>query len=75
MTDALHMFTIYREPTGQPGKFSVRRFVVAPGQVSAGELIGSADTLPQARDLVPYPADTPVPAGPGDDPNIVETWM
>ncbi|MET0701695.1 MAG: hypothetical protein ABWY93_18750 [Mycobacterium sp.] len=74
---ALVMYTIYHRPTDWPGvQFIVRRAEITAGTVQHGAYMGTANTLDQARDLVPNANDLVcVPRRPDDDPVIVEVWL
>ncbi len=72
----LAIHTITRRPIDLPGAaFAVRTSYIEPGVVRPGPLLGTADTLPAARALVPPEADCRLPPGPQDDPVIVESWV
>lgn len=70
------MYTITRQPADLPGAaFAVREHLVRPAGPVVGDLLGTADTIEAARDLVPESAGANLGRSPGDDPVIVETWM
>lgn len=74
--DQLSTYTIYESPVDLPGaRFAVRQFTTMGGQARAGNLLGSAQTLEEARRLIPARADTRFPRQDEDDAAIVETWM
>jgi hypothetical protein len=73
----LAMYTIFRNPSDHPGRYVVRRFLIA----------GSADPVPDpepmfiggsleaAREAIPLESDFCLNRSPGDAPSIVETWL
>ncbi len=75
--DFLQVFTIYTYPEDYPGvPFVVRRFICRSGaEPEAGEVIGTAETIDQARDLIPPTADACIDRSPWDVACIVETWV
>jgi hypothetical protein len=71
----LRMYTITHQPKDLPGvEYAVREFLVAAGGPHLGTVVGTADTLEDAREKVPAQADCRLPRHPDDDPVIVETW-
>jgi hypothetical protein len=74
--DQLSTYTIYENPVDIAGaRFAVRRFTTMAGQSRAGELLGTAESLEEARRLIPDRADTCFARQDEDDAAIVETWM
>jgi hypothetical protein len=72
----LSMFTIFHQPRDLPGvQYAVRRFDVSGHGPAMGPLVGTAETLEEARALVPVEADACMPRDVNDDPVIVETWL
>ena len=75
MTDVLHMWTVYENPSDYPGRFVVRRFSITEGRVQRDTFpVVVVDTLQEARDHVP-PGRCMLPRSVGDDPVIVEIWL
>ncbi len=70
----LHHWTIFERPADYPQHFVVRLFRVVPGNIIATDDIRLADSLDEARRLVP-PGLYCMPRSPGDEPPIVEVWM
>jgi len=72
--DDLTIWTIYREPLDFPDGFVTRPWLVGRGGVTRAGMAHVAATLEGAREHVPqglYRMDR----DPGDDPNIVESWL
>ena len=71
----LGLYTIYYDTRDYPGCFSVRRFIIANGRATPDRnILGTASTLPYARELIPqglYNLGRQL----DDDPVIVETWI
>lgn len=75
-TSPLIMFTIYKDPTDYPGKFVTRRCAILPGSIAMDdEPLAVVDTLEAARDAIPTRALVCMARSPGDEPQIVETWL
>lgn len=71
----LPIHTITHRPADLPyAVYAVRTFHVTPGTVTPGKLLGTADTLDDARRLVP-PGLVCVERHPDDDSAIVESWL
>ena len=70
------MFTIYHRPLDMPDvPYVVRAFVItAAGPLPETEVL-VADTLVQARALIPWEADTRIGPSGDDGTSIVETWV
>lgn len=66
----LRTWTIYKHPLDHPDKYVVRGWIDGTPDRTAHV----ADTLDEARDLVPAGL-TRFPRNPEDDPVIVETWL
>jgi hypothetical protein len=70
------VYTIYLRPADFPDAvFVVRGAEVGPGFVVTKDVLGTADTLDEARDLVPRSHDYCIPRQDHEDPVIVETWI
>ena len=67
-------YTIYDHPVDYPEHFAVRAWMIEEGSVTAYELIGVADTLEDARALIPAGRHL-VPRTAEDFPVIVESWV
>lgn len=77
--DEISVFTIFKRPEDYPdAAYLVRRFNVTrigTGYVPVpGEILGTADTLDEARTLLP-PWAVNMGREDGDHPVIVETWV
>ena len=72
----LVLWTIYRSPADFPNvPYVLRSWVVGPGgSLADAGALGFADTLWEARSYLPEGL-THVPRSPGDEPQIVETWL
>lgn len=46
-------YAIYDHPSDYPDSFVVRKWIIEDGKILPGELVGKADTLSEARNLVP----------------------
>jgi hypothetical protein len=74
----LVFYVIYHRPSDFPdAQYIVRESIVGQvsGQVVAGAVLGQAESLQQARALVPCHADNCIDRFPDDDPVIVEAWI
>lgn len=76
MLDSMKQYTIYYKPADFPNAtYVVRAWNIGPkGPWSAG-VLGTADTLDEARNFVPLVADFCLFRSPEDDATIVETWL
>lgn len=72
--DGLSMWTVYYNPTDAPGLFVVRRFNITKAGAEASRVSFSALTLRDARSYIP-PGLHNLGREPGDEPQIVETWV
>lgn len=70
----LSMYVIYDHPADHPDEFVARRWDVGATGPIPKELVGSAKTLEEVRELLP-PDLAMIPRMPGDDPKIVEVWL
>lgn len=66
----LSIWTVYNSPRDMPGMYVARRW---EGDRPTADVF-QAKTLQAVRDLLP-PSMHRMPAQPGDDPVIVETWF
>jgi hypothetical protein len=73
MNASLPMWTIYASPLDHPGRFVVRRWLVAHTPVPDRTCEVYA-TLADARAAVPRGL-VRMPRSPGDDPCIVGSWL
>jgi len=71
---SLPMWTIYDHPVDYPRHFAIRAAIVSLVETMPSDRVQLADTLEEARKLVP-PGLFCQPRSPGDDPVIVETWF
>lgn len=67
-------YTIYDHPADYPDQFVVRAWAVSEGVVIAYAPVGFADTLEDARYLIPQ-GRTRIDRTQQDDPVIVESWL
>ncbi|AWY06100.1 hypothetical protein SEA_FIREMAN_91 [Microbacterium phage Fireman] len=67
-------YTIYDHPADYPDQFVIRAWFVENGAVTAYEPVALADTLEDARALIPQGRER-VPRTQADDPVIVESWV
>jgi hypothetical protein len=72
----LTMWTIYSSPADYPDvPFVVRGWAVGPyGALADTGALGFADTLDEARNMIPDGL-VRMERSPDDDPVVVETWM
>jgi hypothetical protein len=71
----LSVWTIYDKNTSDyPGVFVCRRFEVGAGYTKPCEVVATGNSLKEVRDQLPIGL-TCMARSPGDDPNIVETWI
>ncbi len=72
------LYTIFNRPADLPEvEFAVREFHIVHGTAEpiAGDIIAIHRTLDGVRALIPAHADTRLPRQPGDEPQVVETWL
>lgn len=72
--DVLPIWTIYDNPSDYPGKYVLRRSVAARGFVITDPVCYVSDTLDAARKMLP-PGLFRLDRQPGDEVQIVETWL
>jgi hypothetical protein len=65
---------IYDSPADYPGRFVVRRWLIGRGGSVTPSFITLADSLEKARQAIPQGLDR-IPRSPGDERQIVETWL
>ena len=70
----MKQYAIYEKPTDHPHHYVVREWLIGPGTMTPGKLMGLSDTLDGARKLVPPGMDL-LPRFANDDPVIVEVWI
>lgn len=69
-------YVIYRDTTDYPGRFVVRGWTVADGEMEADpEPLAVVEDIYDARAAVPRQYDVMTVRHPDDDPTIVEVWM
>lgn len=75
--EALPIVTIYESPADHPGKFVARRFFASARGVEADkEPLAVVATLEEARNAIPNrEALVCMARNPGDEPQIVESWL
>jgi len=71
----LSMFTIYAHPKDYPDKFVVREFVIKPTGAEPSQYADVYDTLDDAREPLIRRGLVCLTRQPGDEPQIVETWL
>ena len=73
------MWTIYERPTDYPNDYVARRFVVKPKDPPFSEAVPTdtvlVNKLSMLRALFRHWGLVCFPAGPNDEPQIVETWL
>ncbi len=72
--DALRMFVIYDHPKDFPGHYVVRRWLVSGANVMVSPQAQLADSLEDARKLIPF-GKVMLGRAPEDDPVIAEIWL
>jgi len=70
----LAFWVIYNKPSDYPNHFVVRRQRALPGEIVPEKLAQIAETLEEARKLIP-PGLYCLGRFPDDDPVIVESWI
>jgi len=71
----ISIWTVFnKNTTDYPGVYVCRRFEVGPGYTRPCEVIATGNSLEEIRDQLPVGL-AQLDRCPGDDPNIVETWM
>jgi hypothetical protein len=74
VSEPLAIWTIYKRPKDFPNHFVVRRWTIEGGAEPKANECRLADSLYEARKLVP-PQATRMDRFPEDDPVIVESWL
>lgn len=74
MNQSLPMWVIYDRPKDYPRHFVVRRHLAGAGVVTADTDCQLADTLEEARKLIP-PGLFNLGRSPHDEAQIVEVWV
>jgi len=69
----LRVYTIHRDRAGHAGRFVVRAWAVRPNGVRPTGAVRVADTLDEARALLPAGLE-PASDIRSDDPTLIETW-
>jgi hypothetical protein len=74
MTDALNIWTIYKQPSDYPDSYVARRFEINHIGLTPTSDMFAADTLRELRALLPLGLACIQRDG-HDDPKIVESWL
>lgn len=74
MSDELYIYVIYAGMPEYPGKFILRRDVVANGVAASEDRAYLADSLEDLREALP-PGLHRLPRQPGDGEYVLETWL
>jgi hypothetical protein len=73
---SLAMWTVYKNPSDYPGKFVARRFDVDASGPKPSASIIVMDDLEKLRDVLEFELGlVKLMRSPGDEPQIVETWL
>lgn len=72
--NAMLIWTIYEKPKDHPDHYVVRRFMVSAGIVMHDPVCQLADTLENARALLPAGLVN-LGRSPQDQNSIIETWL
>lgn len=73
---SLSLWVIYYNPSDYPGAYVVREQWVREGKITRAKQCVAVPTLDEARKAIPLRMHLyRIPAGPGDDPVVVETWF
>ena len=71
----LTMWTVYDRPTDHPDSFVARRWSIEPGGARAERVTIVARAIAPIRAWLHATGFHRMPAMPGDDPVILETWF
>jgi hypothetical protein len=74
MTEALETWTIYDRPLDYPDGYVARRFLIRHGAALATHIAYYGPTLDSVREQIPQGLFC-IARNPGDEPQIVETWL
>lgn len=74
MSGDLLMWTVYDHPPDYPDSFVARAFVIGKGHYEATDQVVTGATLDEVRAKLPDHLYN-VGREPGDNSNIVETWL
>jgi hypothetical protein len=69
----LRVYTIHRDPAGDPGRFLVRAWALRRNGPRPTGVVRVAETLDEARRLLPRGLER-APQNPSTDPTLIETW-
>jgi hypothetical protein len=73
---SLAMWTVYDNPRDYPGKYVARRFDVGASGPKPSASIIVMDDLEKLRDVLQFEMGlVKLMRSPGDEPQIVETWL
>jgi hypothetical protein len=73
---SLAMWTVYDNPRDYPGKYVARRFDVDASGPKPSASIIVMDDLEKLRDVLQFEMGlVKLMRSPGDEPQIVETWL
>lgn len=72
-SDPLSMWTVYGKPLDYPNHFVARRWLAGATVVATSDVLLAGD-LASLRAKLPQGLHC-LPAQPGDDPSIIETWF
>ena len=73
--ETLTMWTVYDRPTDHPDSFVARRWSIEAAGPKAEPLTLVASAIAPIRAVLDRGGFTRMPALPGDDPVILETWF
>jgi hypothetical protein len=74
MSDDLYVWTIYNHPRDFPNSYVARKFSTRGGATPTKDIIVSP-TLSDLRFQLKRMGLTCLPRSPGDEPQIVESWI
>lgn len=73
--EALSIWTIYDHPRDRPDQYIARRFEIVSGGARATDDTIESPHLHLIRESLILQGLTPINRSPGDDPNIIESWL
>lgn len=71
----LSIWTVYKDPADYPGKYVARRFLITGGGSHATPEVVINDSLEVIQGVMTDRGLTKLPRSPGDERQIVESWI
>lgn len=72
--DSMDMWVVFDHPVDYPDVYVARLMIVAPNMVVPTNLVYTADSLGELREMIPQGYHC-MPRFPNDDPSVIEVWL